>query len=48
LLKIFIEKIPFNYGTNIYQSLGTTKFKSIYKFLNLFYDAVETNVSTSF
>jgi len=41
LLKIFIEKIPFEYGTRVFQIINGTKFEDIYKFLSKFYGVVE-------
>lgn len=41
LFKIFIDKIPFEYGLRVFQIIGGKKYKSIYKFLSRFYKVVE-------
>lgn len=41
LLKIFIDKIPYEYGVRVFQVIGGKKFESIYKFLSSFYKIVE-------
>ena len=47
LIKIFLDKIPFEYGGKVYQSLKIKKFKNIYKFIKIFYDLVQDHYETS-
>ena len=43
LLKIFLDKIPFEYGKRTFQSLATDKFEDLYKFLTAFYKQVQSD-----
>jgi hypothetical protein len=43
LIKIFVEKIPFEYGIRTLTMLNTFKFESVYNFLTSFYAVVEHN-----
>lgn len=43
LIKIFIDKIPYEFGTRTYQTLADTRFNDIYAFLKAFYEKVELN-----
>jgi hypothetical protein len=43
IVRIFTEKIPFNYGKNVIYSFSKKKFDNIYEFLKNFYKVVEAH-----
>ena len=43
IVRIFTEKIPFNYGQNVIYSFSKKKFDNIYEFLKNFYKVVEAH-----
>ena len=47
LAKIFIEKIPFEYGTRTFRTLKEKKFKDIYVFLKKFFDSAKLHYELS-
>jgi hypothetical protein len=47
LIFIFLNKIPFEYGSRVFQIMPDAKYKTIYEFVNKFYQVVEEHFECS-
>ena len=47
LIKIFVDKIPFEYGSRTFRALKKNKFNTIYEFLTLFFAHTKKHYETS-